>query len=65
MKLSQFNFELPQERIAQEPVRWRDECRMMVLHKDSGEIEHRQFKDIDTFMQELTKLLEHQERRKR
>ena len=49
MKLSQFNFELPQERIAQEPVRWRDECRMMVLHKDSGEIEHRQFKDIVSY----------------
>lgn len=46
MKLSQFNFELPKERIAKEPTRWRDECKLMVLHKDSGEIEHRQFKDI-------------------
>ncbi|MDT3366059.1 MAG: S-adenosylmethionine:tRNA ribosyltransferase-isomerase, partial [Bacteroidota bacterium] len=46
MKLSQFMFNLPQERIAQEPPRWRDECKLMVLHKDSGEIEHRQFKDI-------------------
>ena len=46
MKLSQFNFELPQEKIAKEPTRWRDECRLLVLHKDSGEIEHRQFKDI-------------------
>jgi len=46
MKLSQFNFELPQERIAQEPPRWRDEARLMVLHKDSGEIEHRLFKNI-------------------
>lgn len=46
MKLSQFDFELPQEKIAQEPVRWRDECRLMVLHKNTGEIEHRQFKDI-------------------
>ena len=46
MKLSQFNFDLPQERIATEPTRWRDECKLMVLHKDSGEIEHRQFKDI-------------------
>lgn len=46
MKLSQFNFELPQEKIAKEPTRWRDECKLMVLHKDSGEIEHRQFKDI-------------------
>lgn len=46
MKLSQFHFELPRVLVAQEPVRWRDECRMMVVHKDSGEIEHRQFKDI-------------------
>lgn len=46
MKLSQFDFTLPQEKIATEPTRWRDECRLMVLHKDSGEIEHRQFKDI-------------------
>lgn len=46
MKLSQFNFDLPQERIAKEPTRWRDECKLLVLHKDSGEIEHRQFKDI-------------------
>ncbi|MBQ7750933.1 MAG: tRNA preQ1(34) S-adenosylmethionine ribosyltransferase-isomerase QueA [Bacteroidales bacterium] len=46
MKLSQFNFELPQEKIAKEPVRWRDECRMMVLNKKTGEIEHRQFRDI-------------------
>ena len=46
MKLSQFNFDLPQEKIAKEPARWRDECKLMVLHKDSGEIEHRLFKDI-------------------
>lgn len=46
MKLSQFDFDLPQDRIAKNPVRWRDECKLMVLHKDSGEIEHRLFKDI-------------------
>lgn len=46
MKLSQFQFELPQERIAKEPTKWRDECKLLVLHKDTGEIEHRQFKDI-------------------
>ena len=53
MKLSQFDFELPQERIATElmpeidgHIQWRDECKLMVLHKDTGEIEHRQFKDI-------------------
>ena len=46
MKLSQFNFPLTKERIATEPTRWRDECKLMVLHKKTGEIEHRQFKDI-------------------
>ena len=46
MKLSQFQFLLPKDRIAQEPTRWRDECRLMVVHKDTGEIEHRIFKDI-------------------
>ena len=53
MKLSQFNFDLPQDKIATElmpeidgRIQWRDECKLMVLHKDTGEIEHRQFKDI-------------------
>ena len=39
MKLSQFQFNLPADKIATEPPRWRDECKLMVLHKDSGEIE--------------------------
>ncbi len=46
MKLSQFKFDLPEKLIAKEPSEYRDECRMMVLHKDTGEIEHRIFKDI-------------------
>ena len=63
MKLSQFQFNLPKDKIAQEPPRWRDECKLMVLHKDSGEIEHRLFKDIidyfgkgDTFVLNDTKV---------
>lgn len=46
MKLSQFNFKLPEKLIAQEPAPRRDESRMMVVHRKSGEIEHRVFKDI-------------------
>ena len=46
MKLSQFHFDLPQEKIAKQPTRWRDECKLLVLHKDTGEIEHKLFKDI-------------------
>lgn len=46
MKLSQFNFELNPEQIAKYPAKYRDESKLMVLHKDTGEIEHKIFKDI-------------------
>ncbi len=46
MKLSQFDFELPKERIALYPSENRDECRLMVIHRKTGKIEHRKFKDI-------------------
>lgn len=46
MKLSQFNFELSPEQIAKYPAKYRDESKLMVLHKDTGEIEHKIFKDI-------------------
>lgn len=45
-KLSNFNFKLPKEQIAMYPVKHRDESRLLVLHKDTGEIEHKQFKEI-------------------
>lgn len=46
IKLSSFNYDLPKELIALHPTKYRDESRLMVLHKDSGKIEHRQFKEI-------------------
>lgn len=46
MKLSQFNFDLPEGLIAKYPSDQRDECRLMVVHKKTGEIEHKIFKDI-------------------
>lgn len=46
MKLSQFKFRLPDELIAQTPNLHRDECRLMVVHRKTGEIEHKEFKDI-------------------
>ncbi len=46
MKLSEFNFNLPEGLIASEPVPVRDESRLLVLHKKTGEIEHRIFKEI-------------------
>ncbi len=46
MKLSEFDFELPDELIANYPTENRDESRLMVVHRKTGEIEHRMFKDI-------------------
>jgi S-adenosylmethionine:tRNA ribosyltransferase-isomerase len=46
MKLSQFKFKLPAEKIALHPTKYRDESRLMVLHRETGEIEHKMFKDI-------------------
>ena len=66
MKLSQFQFASEEEvmkKVAQEPPVWRDECKLMVLHKYTGEIEHKIFKDIinyfdkgDTFVLNNTKV---------
>ncbi|MEN8138428.1 MAG: tRNA preQ1(34) S-adenosylmethionine ribosyltransferase-isomerase QueA [Bacteroidota bacterium] len=46
MKLSNFNFELPAELLAEYPSEHRDEARLMVLHRDTKKIEHRLFKDL-------------------
>ncbi len=46
MKLSKFKFDLPKELIATHPAKERDESRLMVLHRKTGKIEHKVFKDI-------------------
>lgn len=46
MKLSQFRFNLPKELIAQYPTPHRDDCRLMVLHRKTGQIEHKMFTDL-------------------
>lgn len=46
MKLSEFSFDLPQELIAEYPSENRDEARLMVVHRKSGKIEHKLFKDL-------------------
>jgi len=51
MKVSDFNYDLPQELIAQHPIEKRDESRLMVLHKETGEIEHKTFKDIIDYLE--------------
>jgi len=50
MKLSDFMYDLPEERIAQTPVEPRDHSRLMVLHRDTGAIEHRHFYDIVDYL---------------
>ena len=63
MKLSQFRFKLPEELIAQYPTRYREDARMLVLHRKTGEIEHKNVMDIlqyfdegDTFVFNDTKV---------
>ena len=52
MKLSQFKYKLPEERIALYPADCRDESRLLVLHKKTGEIEHRIFKEVINYFDE-------------
>jgi len=49
--LSDYDYDLPRGLIAQRPAERRDDSRMMVLHRDTKTIEHRQFHDLKTFFQ--------------
>ena len=46
MNVSDFDYELPEELIAQRPADKRDACRLLVIHRDTGLLEHRHFSDI-------------------
>src|SRR5678809_1773888 len=46
MKLSQFKFDLPLNLIAQHPTKKREDARMMVVHRHTGQIENKHFRDI-------------------
>lgn len=52
MKLSQFNFDLPEELIAKYPSENRDEARLLVVHRDTGKFEHKLFKDLIDYVDE-------------
>jgi S-adenosylmethionine:tRNA ribosyltransferase-isomerase len=52
MKLSEFKFDLPNNLIALHPAENRDDARLMVIHKDTGKIEHKVFKDIVSYFGE-------------
>lgn len=51
MKLSEFDYTLPKELIAQFPNRRRDLARLMVLNRNSGRVEHQRFSDLPHFLQ--------------
>lgn len=50
MKVSDFNYELPEELIAQTPLEKRDESRLMILNRENKTIEHKKFKDIIEYL---------------
>ena len=50
MKVEDFNYNLPEELIAQTPLEKRDSSRLLVLDKETGEIEHKHFKDIINYL---------------
>jgi len=52
MKVSEFNYNLPEELIAQTPIEKRDMSRLMVLDKENKTIEHKVFKDILDYLEE-------------
>ncbi|WP_195265642.1 tRNA preQ1(34) S-adenosylmethionine ribosyltransferase-isomerase QueA [Clostridium sp. 1001275B_160808_H3] len=52
MKVSDFDFDLPEELIAQHPLERRDSSKLMVLDKKSGDIEHRSFHDVIEYLNE-------------
>ena len=52
MKLSQYLFDFSPELIAKYPTEDRDESRLIVVHRDTGEIEHKMFKDILDYFEE-------------
>ena len=50
MKTSDFYYDLPEELIAQHPIKNRSNSRLMVLDKENGKIEHKYFKDIVSYL---------------
>jgi S-adenosylmethionine:tRNA ribosyltransferase-isomerase len=50
LQLKDFYFDLPEELIAQHPTAKRDECRLMVLDKNNGNLEHKVFKDVIDYL---------------
>src|SRR5947208_5507552 len=61
-KISDFDYDLPQELIAQTPIEPRDASRLLVVHRDSGKFEHRHFRDIGVYLRPGDLLIANQSR---
>ena len=59
MKLSQFRFDLPLNLIAQNPAKKREDSRMMVVHRKTGQIEDRNFRDIMDYFDDKDVMVVH------
>lgn len=52
MRIEEFNYHLPEELIAQKPADRRDGSRLLIVHRDNGELEHKYFYDILNYLKE-------------
>ena len=50
LRLSDYDYDLPRDRIAQTPARPRDSSRLLILHRDTGALEHRVFRDLPEYL---------------
>jgi S-adenosylmethionine:tRNA ribosyltransferase-isomerase len=62
MTIDDFAYDLPQDLIAQTPIEPRDSSRLLVLHRDSGQIDHRHFRDIAEYVRDGDLLVANQSR---
>ncbi|HEU0028526.1 MAG TPA: tRNA preQ1(34) S-adenosylmethionine ribosyltransferase-isomerase QueA [Ktedonobacterales bacterium] len=62
MRVSDFDYTLPPERIAQTPIEPRDSARLLVIHRDTGALEHRVFRDIIEYLRPGDLLVANQSR---
>src|SRR5579883_2751259 len=62
LKISDFDYELPQELIAQTPIEPRDASRLLVVHRATGKLEHRHFYDIGDYLRPGDLLIANQSR---
>src|SRR6266498_3619345 len=62
MKISDFDYHLPQELIAQTPIEPRDASRLLVVHRQGGQLQHRHFGEIGEYLRPGDLLIANQSR---